>query len=563
MPANRNALLRYRTIDRCLKNHYQKWTLEDLIEACSDALYEYEGIDKGVSRRTVQGDINMMRSGKLGYEAPIEVVDKKYYVYADRAFSIDAIPLDAEDVKKLEEVVALLGQFQTLPLQEELSDMARKLQDRISVASNHHRPIIQLERNALTEGLDWMDTLYQAIAAEEVLSMTYQSFKADHPKTFVFHPWLLKEYRNRWFVLGKGDGQHAEVILALDRIKDIQPNEARYQYHEDPELVQNWFRDVIGVSANPKGSTRMVVLWVNHQALPYIRTKPLHHSMKWVDKRPDGAILSLEVQLNFELEREILGFGENVEVLEPQELRHRIQFRTQRMSQRYGQGYNPAFNYHAFKLLSRRGFAGHAGLYERSELDAIRQLAESHLKEHPDLFEGSIDQLFWHIPQLIPMILNKPLKEWIIAGLGGRQAIVRSAFVQGGQLAVPVKSYGQVSQVWLNAEQGQEAPQLTHLEPTDLKRGARIMIPLVSPDEPRGMWKLIPKTHGNLIEPPYVTRWIEGKSFIQYRPVIGGILAIKPLLCHQYVPSKQMGNDPYVVLDINPATLPFREHWLV
>ena len=71
MPANRNALIRYKTIDNCLRNPYRRWTLEDLVDACSDALYEYEGIDKGISKRTVQMDIQMMRSEKLGYNAPL------------------------------------------------------------------------------------------------------------------------------------------------------------------------------------------------------------------------------------------------------------------------------------------------------------------------------------------------------------------------------------------------------------------------------------------------------------------------------------------------------------
>ena len=70
MPANKNALIRYKTIDRCLSNHYRRWTLEDLVDACCEALYEMEGLSKGISVRTVQGDIQMMRSDKLGYNAP-------------------------------------------------------------------------------------------------------------------------------------------------------------------------------------------------------------------------------------------------------------------------------------------------------------------------------------------------------------------------------------------------------------------------------------------------------------------------------------------------------------
>lgn len=96
MPANKNALIRYKTIDRCLRNRYRRWTLDDLVEACSDALYEMEGILRGVSVRTVQADIQIMRSDKLGYNAPIEVYDGKYYRYADDDYSISQSPLTAD-----------------------------------------------------------------------------------------------------------------------------------------------------------------------------------------------------------------------------------------------------------------------------------------------------------------------------------------------------------------------------------------------------------------------------------------------------------------------------------
>lgn len=111
MPVNRNALIRYKTIDLCLQNRYRKWTLEDLIDACSDALYEYEGIDKGVSRRTVQMDIQLMRSDKLGYNAPIVITDRKYYTYEDPNYSIMNIPLSEGDLDKLTETVDFLKQF--------------------------------------------------------------------------------------------------------------------------------------------------------------------------------------------------------------------------------------------------------------------------------------------------------------------------------------------------------------------------------------------------------------------------------------------------------------------
>ena len=111
MPANRNALIRYKTIDACLRNRRKKWTLEKLIDAVSDALYELEGIEKGISKRTIQADMQMMRSDKLGYNAPIVVTDRKYYAYNDTGYSITNAPINNNDIDKMKEIVGVLKQF--------------------------------------------------------------------------------------------------------------------------------------------------------------------------------------------------------------------------------------------------------------------------------------------------------------------------------------------------------------------------------------------------------------------------------------------------------------------
>ena len=142
MPVNRNALIRYRTIDNCLRNRLRRWTLEDLIDACSDAVYEYEGIDKGVSRRSIQMDIQMMRSEKLGYNAPIVVLEKKYYTYEDPEYSITNIPLTDQDLGKLTEVVEILRQFKGFSHFQELSGMVQRLENKIHSAKTNQEPVI-------------------------------------------------------------------------------------------------------------------------------------------------------------------------------------------------------------------------------------------------------------------------------------------------------------------------------------------------------------------------------------------------------------------------------------
>ena len=131
MPANKNALIRYKTIDKCLRNRYRRWTIEDLLDACSDALYDMEGIAKGVSLRTVQGDIQIMRSDKLGYNAPIEVYDNKFYRYADQEYSINENPLNAEDYALVEKAVCLIEEMPEDNTVKELKTVLSKLKGKL------------------------------------------------------------------------------------------------------------------------------------------------------------------------------------------------------------------------------------------------------------------------------------------------------------------------------------------------------------------------------------------------------------------------------------------------
>ena len=136
MPANKNALIRYKTIDRCLRNRYRRWTIENLVDACSDALYDMEGISKGISLRTVQGDIQMMRSDKLGYNAPIEVYDQRYYRYADPQYSITDMALSEDDFLLIKRAVDLLGKNDGQPQNCEIRKVLSKVKNRLTAILN-------------------------------------------------------------------------------------------------------------------------------------------------------------------------------------------------------------------------------------------------------------------------------------------------------------------------------------------------------------------------------------------------------------------------------------------
>lgn len=324
MPANRNALIRYRTIDNCLRNRQRRWTLEDLITACSDALFEFEGIDNGISPRAVQLDIQNMRSEKLGYNAPIIVVEKKYYTYEDPVYSITNNPLSQADLNKLTEAVDILKQFKGFSYFHEMTGMIQRLEDKVSVAKSKSKSIVHLETNENLKGIEFIDEIYQSIKKKQVIALTYQSFKARTPNVFNFHAYLLKEYRNRWFVLGRRSSKEPLVTLALDRIKEISVM-PEVKYIANPDFdADEYYKDIIGVTVNEGNRPQLVHLAIDRSNAPYVITKPLHHSQKLISKSAEGIEITIEVILNYELEREILGFGDSITVLKPQKLRERL-----------------------------------------------------------------------------------------------------------------------------------------------------------------------------------------------------------------------------------------------
>ena len=137
MPVNKNALLRYKIIDRCLRNRYRRWTIEDLVDEVSDALYDMEGIRKGISLRTVQNDIQIMRSDKLGYNAPIEVYDQKYYRYADQNYSITELPLTAEDFNLITKAVKMLETTGDKPEFQQMGRILARVKKRLTAILNY------------------------------------------------------------------------------------------------------------------------------------------------------------------------------------------------------------------------------------------------------------------------------------------------------------------------------------------------------------------------------------------------------------------------------------------
>lgn len=334
MSINKLALIRYKTIDSCLQNRFRKWTLDDLIEACSDAIFEYEGITSGISKRTIQLDIQNMRSEKMGYNAPIIVVDRKYYTYEDRNYSITNIPLTQQDLGTLNDVVSILKQFKGFGYFNELNTMIAKLEDKVVSQQNKLNSFIEMEKNDLLRGIEYLDPLLKAIQQKKVVELNYQSFKAIEPKLYKIHPYLLKEYRNRWFLFGVAHVNKQVITLALDRIHKIKVLD-EVPYFEPIFDVHTYFDNVIGVTKSFKQKEIKVVFRATPDAAPYIITKPIHDSQQLLTSNEFAYTFQINVVWNFELEKELLAFGDQIEVVGPRNLRDVLVKRLQKSLDTY------------------------------------------------------------------------------------------------------------------------------------------------------------------------------------------------------------------------------------
>ena len=323
MATNKNASYRYRVIDNCLKNTARKWTINDLIETISEKLEEDFGIYKGVSKRTVQNDISIMRSMyPRGFDAPI-VCNNGNYSYSDPDFSINNSSFNERDINALQEAIAIFRQFETIPVFEELNNMVLKLEGEILTNKKNKRKIIDFEKVENAKGVKWIKPLYELIKNNQVVEIIYRPFNRDESLTMIIHPYLLKEFNNRWFLIGYNEELEKMSHLALDRIQTF--NNTNISFKVSNEFDENfYFNNILGITFPENAQTELIELYFTPERAPYIKTKPLHPSQKIIKEEETGLTIQLKLVINKELISLLLSFGKDVIIIKPESLKREI-----------------------------------------------------------------------------------------------------------------------------------------------------------------------------------------------------------------------------------------------
>jgi predicted DNA-binding transcriptional regulator YafY len=328
MPLAKNCNLRYQVLDHCLHSP-DGMTLSQLREACNAKLElaGYYPIGQK-SKNTILGDIEFMMNY---YNAPIISYRNGrfiYYKYENPEFSIFKSTLPEEDLMKIQQTLQMLGSFEGRVNFEWVEEFKLKLNG-ILKNSNGITPVISFENNPELAGKEFITPLYDAIISKRAISITYKSFNAKEPEKTNVHPYYLKQYNNRWFLMCRTDGYDNITVRALDRIISIGPAPITYAPNTKVDFA-DFFDDMIGVTRKPDAEPLDVILWVKANTYPYVATKPLHWSQKVISRDDEGTTICIKVIPNYELEQLILYYGENVKVLSPlflqEKIRHRIEY---------------------------------------------------------------------------------------------------------------------------------------------------------------------------------------------------------------------------------------------
>ncbi len=316
MPDNKNHRLRIRYLDQLLRSHTNR-TREELIERLIDKI----GL-RSLSESSLNKDLRYLRD----QGAEIVIKDKRYS-YKDKSFSIESHPLNEEDHLMLDFAMMILSAYKHSPIFTKFGSTVERIVtgSRLEKLNGQNQPdIIQTEYSLSSLGMQWLELIYKAIIDEQSLEIIYQKFGSP-PLDRVISPYLLKEYRNRWYLVGYTKETQYSSVYALDRMLNVVGSDK--PYYKDPKFNrEEYFRNSLGVFHFHNIQPEKVILEFYADHIDYIQTQPLHTSQKSVLNAERQCLnVELTVFITPEVKSLILSYGSGVKVLAPESLRDYIQ----------------------------------------------------------------------------------------------------------------------------------------------------------------------------------------------------------------------------------------------
>lgn len=318
MPVDKQVFIRYQALNRCFRNPYRDFTIDDLVDECNKALRKADKPD--VSKRTIQNDINILEADYgIRLDEKLKRGRQRLYRYVDTNYTLSLFRMNDRDRNKIQDAIYVLKDFEGEPMY----DWARALLMQIEggLFNEETSPVVSFQTNPDLKGITLFSQLLQAILKKQVLKINYTPFGKD-TLTDRIYPYYLKQFNDRWYLIAQVVGYDTFSHYALDRIDSFE--EISLKYKESDINFEEYFDDIIGVTVPERLQPVDVVLRISNNRFNYIKTKPLHLSQRIVSEERNHTTISINVKINKELISLILSFGPDVEVISPAVLKAEI-----------------------------------------------------------------------------------------------------------------------------------------------------------------------------------------------------------------------------------------------
>lgn len=314
MPIGKNAMLRCLIIDQVIsERHYYKPTMKRIIEVCKE-----QGID--VSTETIQKDINMMKNARpKGFGAPIKFdFQQQEYLYTDLNFTINGVKLTREDASVLEESLVLIKCM----LRTELGDKLRHAMEKVLSTSieevdfNERYPILKTMEPPRSRGYEFMDLLLECCKVGIPISFVHYSYKNERFKSIVLHPYVVREFDNRWYLFGYSEKHDAYRSFGLDRIYEPIKLDLHYKKGNTKQILR-FLNDMYGVFPLTNEEPMPVELRADRLTTKFLSAYPIHDSQV-VEKYDSGTSkITLTLIPTMELIQLVRSYGQGLMIVEP------------------------------------------------------------------------------------------------------------------------------------------------------------------------------------------------------------------------------------------------------
>ncbi len=286
--SKRGYISRYMLIVKKLKAKPYSTYLE--LQSYIDKQFEYyqmqdETLNIGFSQRTLQRDIREIRD-LFGVDIEFSKRNKGYF--------INQTEMENRNFQRMMEAFDL---FNSLSLSQELS------------------PFIHLEKRK-PQGTENFYELIHAIKNKFEIRFNYQKFGEEEGSERSVSPYALKEFKNRWYILGNNNKYGSIKCYALDRLNNLEITNKKFDTPKDFN-IEEYYRYCFGIISPDEGMPEEIILSFTPFQGKYIKTLPLHETQEIAIDNEIELQIKLKLHITFDFIMELLSFGDNLKVLAP------------------------------------------------------------------------------------------------------------------------------------------------------------------------------------------------------------------------------------------------------